>query len=299
MKNTKITTKYIGIIAILIAAVLSIASPAMADQVYDVGNYDNSYDVGNYDNSYDVGNYDNSNSGTSYDTYDTYTYTVSSGGNNTTTYDPYYYNYNSNVSSGGYYVPAYNPNPIPAPLQPVDRSVTTGGFYGGNTYVAPTTYYVPNQTTVSSGGYTIPNQVLAYTDTNPTLDSVYLSDVPYTGFADNMKVALFISALVIFSSVLAYLFLKRKEQIAYASVSGVKNSKSDMRDNFTSQMTSDTKDIVSVEEYARMKKVLLSSDASAKIVKLSRLGKINASSFIGSLATGEWVAVGEKDIEVK
>ena len=45
-----------------------------------------------------------------------------------------------------------------------------------------------------------------------------------------------------------------------------------------------------------MNKVLLSGDASAKIVKLSRLGQINASEYIRSVATGEWVAIGESQI---
>ena len=63
------------------------------------------------------------------------------------------------------------------------------------------------------------------------------------------------------------------------------------------QIVSDNSDVCRVEEYARMNKVLLSSDAVIKLIKFSRLGQIKASEFIKSVATGEWIAIGENQIK--
>ena len=85
------------------------------------------------------------------------------------------------------------------------------------TYYSQPTYYtqpLPAQ-----------NQVLAYTDTNPSLSSVYLSDVPYTGLSDSLPIIIFILSLILWSGILAYVFLKRKihskNLLATASISGV------------------------------------------------------------------------------
>ena len=189
-------------------------------------------------------------------------------------------------------------------------SVTySGSYYGGN-YVLPATYYAPLASTLaytnSGVGLTsqvIPNQVLAYTDTNPGLDSVYLSDVPNTGFEDYYRSIIFISLLLSWSATLAYILLRKKiksSQVIPVAVSSSK-TEADMKENdinttLLDKINSDNTDISKVEEYARTNKILLSSDAAIKIVKLSRLGKINASEYIRGISTGDWIAIGESQI---
>ncbi|MFH1455298.1 MAG: hypothetical protein ABIF22_03200 [bacterium] len=58
----------------------------------------------------------------------------------------------------------------------------------------------------------VQNQVLAYNNSRPNISAVYLSDVPSTGFEDFAKPVFFVFALIIWSSVLAYMFLKNKEE---------------------------------------------------------------------------------------
>ena len=172
----------------------------------------------------------------------------------------------------------------------------------GYAMVYPTYYYQPTYYTTPTP---IQNQVLSYTDTktSPTLDSVYLSDVPYTGLADSLPMIIFILALTLWSGTLAYIFLKRKIDsqniLSTANVNTVdlENEKNDsMTSSFMCQIADDNSDINKIEEYARNNKIILSSDASAKIVKLVRLGKINASEYIRNYAKGEWRAIGEGDI---
>ena len=86
---------------------------------------------------------------------------------------------------------------------------------------------------------------------------------------------------------------------AYSSEIKTNTPSDPILSNFIDKVFSDKSDISKVEEYARANKVLLSSDASVKIVKLSRLGKINAAEYIKSVATGEWVAIGEKQIRLQ
>ena len=226
----------------------------------------------------------------------------------------YNYGYGGYSGYGGYY-----------------RGVNSGGYTGSGSTFTQGTYTIPTTNPVSSGGYDgsggsyasyyptyygsggyngvnlnsqfVPNQVLAYTDTNPSLDSVYLSDVPATGFSDYYGILIFISLLVSWSAIIAYIFLKRKIESqtisAVAHVNGIEINDTD--NNVTSSLlkkiNSDNSDINKVEEYARTNKVLLSSDASIKIVKLSRLGQINASEYIRSIARGEWIAVGANQIK--
>jgi hypothetical protein len=236
-----------------------------------------------------------------------------SGGNY---YYPYSYSGSRWVTSGGYSVGGSSYVTPPIYNYSQSGTVTSGDYSGGNsTYVEPTTYNYYQSNTVTSGGYsglnpvyytqttTYPNQVLAYTDTNPSLDSVYLSDVPYTGFEDYFGILAFISTLVSFSAILAYVFLKRKiesETIfakAYENKTEIKNESSDsVTSSLMNQIVFDNSDISKVNDYARMNKVLLSSDAAAKIVKLKRLGQMNASEYIKSIATGEWIAIGENQI---
>ena len=204
--------------------------------------------------------------------------------------------------------------------------VTSGSYSGSRTYLQSSPYYYSQPSWVSSGGYygggnsayypysyysqpvaynynsATPNQVLSYTNTNPNLASVYLSDIPNTGFEDYYGTLVFISLLLSWSAILAYLFLKRKinsqTTFAKAYVNTVEENVKDdsVISNIKNQIVSDHSDIKKVEEYARTNKILLSSDASARLVKLSRLGKVNASEYIRGLATGEWLAIGESQI---
>jgi hypothetical protein len=336
MKNIKNTTKYfkaLGIILIAVFFVVALPVRTFADDSSDTG-YDYTYDSSSntgydtydapsntgYDYTYD----DSSNTGYDY-TYDSpsntgydYTYdapsnvddspTYSSSINYGTSYTPINYSYSSYPVSVGYsnYPVVQQPVQVQQPIVVQQPVVTTNPvvYYTqpevASTYYAqqPTTYYSEPATTAD------PNQVEAYTDT-PNVSSVYLSDVPYTGFEDYEGIIIFISILVLWSAILAYIFLKRKinEQNSLA-VAYVKNttdandlSNDSVASDLLSKIASDNSDIIKVEEYARTNKVLLSSDASAKLVKLSRLGQINVSDYIRSIATGEWTAIGENQIK--
>jgi len=54
----------------------------------------------------------------------------------------------------------------------------------------------------------IQNQVLGTNVNSPTVAAVYLSDVPYTGFEDYLKPLLFTLSLILWSSIMAFKFMK-------------------------------------------------------------------------------------------
>jgi len=56
--------------------------------------------------------------------------------------------------------------------------------------------------------YPVQNQVLGTVALTPMVESVYLSDVPYTGFEESFKGFLFALSLVLWSSIMAYKFTK-------------------------------------------------------------------------------------------
>ena len=149
------------------------------------------------------------------------------------------------------------------------------------------------------------NQVLSYVQTNPVMPlaaSVYLSDVPYTGAGDNIKIVLFATMLVLWSMFLAYYLLRKRmnsiQEVATVDLNNIKSDSSfKVQDDFTKTVELDNKALMDIEDYARMNKIILSSSASEKILKLSRLGKAKANEVIKSLSTGEWVAVGEEEIK--
>ncbi len=205
------------------------------------------------------------------------------------------YGYGSSAHAGGYYggVPA-----TPSFYVPSGQSaVSSGGFYGGT--VASYSTYIPQVTTT----YVPPvqNQVLAFNDT-PTLTSVALSDVPYTGAGDVLKVILFATALTVWSMFMALMFLKRKakrmETFAFSNAVEEKEpvQKNAYSENFSNSANSDTEALDNLGNYARAKKVLLSSDASVKLIKLQRLEHVNVAKIINKISGGEWIAVGEKDL---
>ena len=144
------------------------------------------------------------------------------------------------------------------------------------------------------------NQVLAYSATNPALQSVYLSNVPYTGAGDVAKVVGFLSMLLLWSAGLSYIFLKRKEKMenpVFASVEMETRPQADPLKSFSMDINSDKQAIESIETYARMNQVLLSSDAVRELAKLARLKKGNPKEMIKKMSTGEWTTIGENDIQ--
>ncbi|MFA5651752.1 MAG: hypothetical protein WC933_00080 [Candidatus Paceibacterota bacterium] len=321
------TTKYMKAIKfVLIAVAFAITSPVMV--LADEYTYTDTY-VNGENNTTDT--YVNGETYTYTDTYidgENYTYvdTYVDGENYTyaDTYvegdyaqSTYYPTTMSQVYSGGYSLGTSYRTPSTYYSYGQPSTVVSGGFSAPPSYyVQPPTYYV-QPSTVTSGSFNgasptyytqpvtqyVPNQVLAYTDTNPSLDSVYLSDIPATGFEDTLPMIIFISSLVLWSAILAYVFLKRKIEAqtifasAYVNKAEAKGTDNSVVSEFMNQIASDNSDISKVEEYARTNKILLSGDASAKIVKLSRLGQINASDYIRGIATGEWIAIGEAQIK--
>ncbi len=158
------------------------------------------------------------------------------------------------------------------------------------------------QTTTEACSVTLgnPNEVLAYSATNPNLQSVYLSNVPYTGAGDFAKVVGFLSMLLLWSAGLSYIFLKRKEKmenpITVTPEASNSSESSDYLQNFRMETNSDIQAIESIETYARMNQVLLSSDAVKELAKLSRLNKINPKEAIKKMSKGEWITIGENDL---
>ncbi|MFH1626942.1 MAG: hypothetical protein ABH971_02495, partial [bacterium] len=256
-----------------------------------------------------------------------YTYTY----DNETIPNGYNYTYDNETIPNGYnYTYTYGTTYINPPTyyytQPISYTTT------GTTYTNLPTYYHYTQPTYTTTGTNyvnppiyyyqsdyhqpspqiIPNQVLSYTDikTEPKLDSVYLSDIPNTGFENYFGTIIFICLLMSWSAVLAYLFLKRKietqivfitenaDERGFETQMNTNNAGTNdlINSNFINQITSDNSDISKVEEYARINKILFSSDAIMKLIKLSRLGQINVSEYIRSIATGEWIAMGEEQI---
>jgi hypothetical protein len=193
--------------------------------------------------------------------------------------------------------------------------------YGSN---ANMVYYTPGYktatVTISSGGQSITRtcstnvgQVLAYTQTNnlPTLTSVYLSDIPYTGLEDKLQVLAFVSGLIGFSALIAYFFAKRKieesliEQIVVTSIPGIASDV--MKDKFVcDRIVTDKQAFENVEDIAMNNKTVLSSDAVGTIVKNSRINctdekdmaikVINACRKDKNQADGEWCVIGEEDV---
>ena len=160
-------------------------------------------------------------------------------------------------------------------------------------YITPNIVASSNQTYPIYSTYQTQNQVLSYNNTNSNLASVYLSDVPYTGFDDVARIILFISALILWSAMLAYMFLKKREvtEILVPEKAFIENKVIKVK------ISADEKNLKQIEDYARTYKVLLSSEASQSILKLSKLGKINASETIQKMVGEDWTAIGEKDLE--
>ncbi len=197
-------------------------------------------------------------------------------------------------------------------------SVTTpssGGFSGGNAGVTSSNFNLASTQGINSGSFSggngfIPsnnfqvaqtyfpnNQVLALNDT-PNLSSVYLSDVPYTGAGDTARVILFTLSLILWSAILTYAVLKRKDgnQEIFAMATNESNRQNGSF-KMPSQMISDKQALEDIENLARENKILLSTSASTKLLKLERLNQINPKDLISKISKEDWICVGEGDIE--
>ncbi len=308
MENLNITKKYTLISqALLVIAIFFVASPALAQNDpmdLSYGNpmdlsYGNSMDL-SYGNPMDLSSGGNespvinpsfaivpgTNFSGGYSGYGSYSYGLLP---NLTTYD-------GGFSGGSPANPRYNYPSAPT------TAISNGGFSGGNSTNVASNYPLVQSSTVSSGGnnyipltqsYFPNNQVLAANDT-PNLSSVYLSDVPYTGAGDVLKVTLFTLALILWSGFIAYVILKKRQnnQEVFASVVNTDETQSN-----PFNMSSDNKALENIENYARENKVLLSTSASVRLLKLERLNQINANDLIAKISKDEWVCVGESDLE--
>jgi len=176
-----------------------------------------------------------------------------------------------------------------------------------NGQTAPKTYNTGGtktaNLTITSNGQSITrtctmnvNQVLAYTQTNPYVSSVYLSEVPYTGAGDTIKVILFTLALILWSTLIAYFLLKKREtQIIPVAVAS--------ENVISTEVHADTRAMSQIEDYARMNNIIISQGAVINLLKAKRLNDINVSETIRNIASektnseGEWVTIGESDLE--
>ena len=225
------------------------------------------------------------------------------------------------VTSGGYSGgDSISTSSYSYPVAPT-ITVTSGGYSGGDSTSAQSySYPTAPALTVSSGSYSengytpysynnynnympltqnpTPNQVLAYSET-PNLTSVALSDVPYTGAGNVLKVILFTLTLILWSIFITYIFLKRKEknQEVFAVATNEAKISNIVSYKIENQIASDNKALENIENYARAKKILFSTSASAKILKLERLNQINPSVLINKISRNDWVCIGESDLE--
>jgi hypothetical protein len=198
----------------------------------------------------------------------------------------------------------------------------TDGLYGSGSYMTKN-YYTPGYktatVTITSGGLSITRtcstnigQVLAYTETNnlPTLTSVYLSDIPYTGIEDKFQVLAFVLGLIGFSALIAYFFIRRKmeDTMPVESVAAVTAVSEDlMTDKFVcDRVVTDKQASENVEDIAMNSKTVLSSDAIGTIVKAARMNCSDEKEIAQKVivacrkdknqADGEWCVIGEEDV---
>ncbi len=174
--------------------------------------------------------------------------------------------------------------------QTAPKTYNTGGTKTANLTITSNGQSITRTCTVNV------NQVLAYTQTNPYVSSVYLSEVPYTGAGDTIKVILFTLALILWSTLIAYFLLKKREtQIIPVAVAS--------ENVISTEVHADTRAMSQIEDYARMNNIIISQGAVINLLKAKRLNDINVSETIRNIASektnseGEWVTIGESDLE--
>jgi len=187
----------------------------------------------------------------------------------------------------------------------------------GYGYSVLKTYSTPGAKTMSvniwSGGESISRtcsvsvgQVLAYV--SPSLTSVYLSEVPYTGLGDIDSIWFFVMGLSLWSGGMAYFMQKRKTKLQPQNISttGRTSDKDEVKPTIISQNEIYESAIRTVEDYARENNAIISSDAVKSITKncLLHNGRIDLATkevIIGArnaqgITSSEWIAIGEKDL---
>ena len=194
-----------------------------------------------------------------------------------------------------------------------DEGISSSGQYVTKVY----TYNGPKNAivTITSNGQSITrtcsitvgngNQILSYVKTNniPLTASVLLSDVPYTGAGDVVKVVSFIFGLILWSLFITYYILRIKSENQLVSVSVSEKFEKELNNgdkvfsDFSKAIEIEKKEIESVEDYARMNKILLSNEAVIKIIKLSKLGRANAAELLRKMSGNDWVCMGEGEVE--
>jgi len=197
----------------------------------------------------------------------------------------------------------------------------TDGLYGNGQYVSKsynTPGYKTATVTIYSNGQSITrtcstnvSQVLAFAETNKlaTLSSVYLSEVPYTGIEDKFQLLAFLSGLIGFSALLAFLFIRRKtqeipfEQVAIASIV----TEDAMTDKFVcDRVYNDKQAFENVEDIAINGKIIISTGAIEAVVKASRMQCIDEKELTQKVIDScrrektpdknEWCVIGEGDV---
>ncbi|MFA6430384.1 MAG: PKD domain-containing protein [Candidatus Paceibacterota bacterium] len=174
--------------------------------------------------------------------------------------------------------------------QTAPKTYNTGGTKTANLTIVSNGQSITRTCTVNV------NQVLAYTQTNPYVASVYLSDVPYTGAGDTMKVVLFTLSLILWSTTIAYFLLKKKEAQEVPVVIASENV-------ISTEVHADTKAMSQIEDYARMNNIIISQGAVINLLKAKRLNDTNISETIRNVASsktnsqGEWITISEGDLE--
>jgi len=179
------------------------------------------------------------------------------------------------------------------------------------------TYTTPGAKTMSvniySGGESISRtcsitvgQVLAYV--SPSLTSVYLSEIPYTGLSDLGKVWFFVMGLSLWSLGMAYFLQKRKNKLQTQKIPviGEPSYKEEIKPTLISQNEVYSSAICAVEDCARENNAIISSEATISIAKncLLHNGNIDLATKTIILSVreaqgtpaGEWIAIGEKDL---
>ncbi len=153
-----------------------------------------------------------------------------------------------------------------------------------------------------------PNQVLGYNDT-PGLSSVYLSDVPYTGFNDAMEMILFIISLAYWSGGIAFVAIKKKIAAALITLpitlpkipaiqtvqAAIQNSS--LYHSFSAEIANDVSDLQSIHEFARNNKILLSNSAAQKVLKMKRLNNLNEFELLSQFIGSDWTCIGDSEIQ--
>ena len=111
-----------------------------------------------------------------------------------------------------------------------------------------------------------------------------------------MKVVLFTLSLILWSTLISYFLLKKKDAQEVPVFVASENV-------IAAEVHADTRAMSQIEDYARMNNIIISQGAVINLLKAKRLNDINVSETIRNTASsktntqGEWVTIGEGDLE--